>query len=107
MNDPQGFWQVIGALGLSMFAATIGRLTWHVSQVQSGNRAFFSWHLVWELMLAVGMGLLGRGVADYAGLAPDGYQALALISALAYLGPRGTEAVLCTYFAKSGKGKKP
>jgi hypothetical protein len=65
-----------GALGL------LGRLL-HLARA---DRRPFGWSLLWELPMAIGMGFLGKGVADYIGL--TGFPSYALTIAVAYIGPR-------------------
>ncbi len=70
---------------LTLFASTVGRLMFHARQVQAGERHFWSWQLLRELPVAIGMGLIADGGASYLELA-DG-QRTAFIAIVAYLGP--------------------
>lgn len=72
----------------------IGRMMWHVSEVQKQNRRFWSLHLVWEVMVAVGMAFIADGVAHWLNL--SGKPALAVIVVIAYLGPRGIQTLIVT-----------
>ena len=94
----ESFWQIVQGFGTALFSALIGRLMWHVGQVRKGERAFFSWELLWELPLAVGMAIIGKGLAEYLGV--SGNVEAALIAAMAYLGPRGMEAGMAAWLAK-------
>lgn len=86
-----------------MAAAALGRFVYHVGQVQRGLRRFWSLHLVWEVPMAIGMGILGNGVADAFGFADT--VKTSLIAALAWLGPRGLEAGLYAWLGRrSGSG---
>jgi hypothetical protein len=69
--------------------AWIGRMMWHVAQVQRQKRRFWSWHLLWETLTAVGVGLVADGVVEYFGL--TGNLKTAVVVGIAYLGPRGVE----------------
>ncbi len=82
---------VLGA-AFAILLGVIGRLMHHSRQVQLGRRQFWSASLLWELPVAVGTGFVGRGVADYLGLA--GWQETAAIVTVAYLGPGFVEAVV-------------
>lgn len=85
MHVQQIFQSAIGV----WLMAWLGRLLWHVGEVQRGRRRFFSLHLLWELLTAIAIGYFAEGVAVYVGLV--GKPAMALIIAVAYLGPRGIE----------------
>jgi len=82
------FWQGLSAIALSF----MGRLLWHVREVQGKRRQFWSIDLVWESVTAVCIGLAGLGVAEYMDVA--GKPAFAVIIFVAYLGPRGLEHLL-------------
>lgn len=82
---------ILGAL-VAILLGIVGRLMHHSRQVQLGRRRFWSASLLWELPVAVGTGLMGRGIADYLGLL--GWQETAAIVTVAYLGPGFVEAVL-------------
>lgn len=82
----------IDLLSLPVIMAYIGRLAWHASEVQRGRRQWWSKHLVWELIAAVAIGLVADGVASHLGL--TGAPRTAAIVAIAYLGPRGIEALV-------------
>lgn len=77
-------------VGLQLLAAYIGRLLYHVGEVQQGRRRWWSRHLIWELIAAVGIALIADGVASWAGLV-EGEVRLAVVVGLAYLGPRGVQ----------------
>ncbi|WP_051045279.1 phage holin family protein [Tistrella mobilis] len=81
--------QACDAIGLACLLAYVGRLLWHVGEVQRGRRRFFSTHLLWELLAAIGIGLVADGMATHLGLV--GAPRTAAIVAIAYLGPRGLE----------------
>lgn len=76
----------------TLIAALTGRLMWHTAEVRRSKRSFFGWELLWELPFAVGMGLIGEGVATYIDAGP--LLRPAIVGGLAYLGPRGTEVLL-------------
>ena len=80
---------LLGGAATTVVAALAGRMMYHTSEVKKKNRKFFGRELVWELPVAFGMGLVGEGVAAYMELSET--VGVALIVALAYLGPRGIE----------------
>jgi hypothetical protein len=88
---------MFGGATTTIIGATIGRLMWHTSEVKRKNRRFISLDLIWELPVAFGMGIFGEGASSYFDL--DQTSSLAVIAALAYLGPRGIEVMLCRWFA--------
>ena len=57
------------------------------------------WNLLWEIPLAIGMGVMGKGIADHFGL--TGFPNFAVIIAVSYSGPRIIDIVLTRY----GEGK--
>ena len=79
--------------GLTIVLAWLGRMMWHVRQVQLGDRPFFGRELWLELPMAVCIAFVADGVAEYFGL--HGKPAMAAVIIIAYLGPRGIEAWLC------------
>jgi hypothetical protein len=96
------YWQQIVASGIATIAMTsMGRLMWHVREVQLRRRRFFSPHLIWEGITAVCMGFLADGVIHYVGV--TGKPALAMALFIAYLGPRGLEAMLIRVLETWGK----
>lgn len=60
------------------------------------------WNLLWEIPLAIGMGVMGKGVADYFTL--TGFPNFAVIIAVSYSGPRVIDIILSRY--KEGKSLK-
>lgn len=63
------------------------------------------WSLLWEVPIAIGMGIVGKGVAEY--LAVDGFQHYAVVIAVAYTGPRVIDLLLARYAANSKATTKP
>jgi hypothetical protein len=90
----------VGSVGV-MAAAWIGRLVWHVQQVQLKRRNFWSIHLLWELIVALMMGLVADGVCTYFEL--TGKPATAAIVFVAYLGPRTVETIIVRVAEKATK----
>ena len=89
---------MFGGAATAIIGAMMGRLMWHTSEVKKQKRRFFGKELLWELPVAFGMGVFGEGAADYFMLSDTA--GVALIVALAYLGPRGIEAACLKWFDK-------
>lgn len=92
----------LGGAATALLAAVLGRAMWHARQVSAGRRRLLSWALAWELLMAVGMAFVGDGLGEH--LALSSGARVALIAVLAYLGPRGTEAILERWFDRQGGG---
>jgi len=72
-----------GALGL------LGRAL-HLARA---DRRPLGWSLLWEVPTAIGMGIVGKGLADYLGL--DGFPEYAVTISIAYIGPRVIDVAIC------------
>lgn len=97
-------WRLSDAIGITVVAAYIGRMLFHVGEVQRGRRRWWSRHLLWEVVAAVGIGLIADGVAAYAGLV-DGPVRLAVVVGLSYLGPRGVQDIVMRIVAARTGGR--
>lgn len=86
-----------GGAVASLIAAAVGRLMYHTGEVKAKRRSFFGRELIWEVPVAVGMAFVGEGVASY--MAFEQPVSTATIAVLAYLGPRGAEAMLDRFWA--------
>lgn len=104
-GDMEGWRATLMGLGGAVVSAVIGRLAWHTSQVRKGCRRFWSIELLWEMPLAVFMGLVGGGISEYFGLGFLG--ACAVASFAGWLGPRGLEALLLRWVERQSGGKQP
>lgn len=82
--------QVLALIGLTLTAG-LGRIVYIIGLVRRGERRFWSWNLMWELPVAIFMGLIGLGLAEWLQVA-DRWQETAIIAACGYLGPRGFES---------------
>ena len=87
-----------GGAGTTMIGALLGRAMWHVSEARKARRKFLGAELVWELPIAIGMAIIGEGLATY--LALNHPTSTGLVAALAYLGPRGAEVLFMKWFGK-------
>lgn len=81
-------------------AALIGRITYHIGLVQRGVRRLLGIHLLLELPVAIFMGFVGSGLAEWLSLPPK--SSIGLVAALSYLGPNAIEYIIAQWLA----GKK-
>ena len=102
MTEHDGFIETINALFggavTTLIGAFTGRLMWHSSEVKLGRRRFFGKELLWEVPIAIGMALIGDAAARYIGLTQP--VSTGFVATLAYLGPRGAEALLCSWLGR-------
>lgn len=75
----------------TLVAAIMGRMMFHSTETRSGRRKFFGPQLLWEAPMAVGMALIGEGVCFYLEAGP--LLRPMIVGGLAYIGPRGAEAL--------------
>lgn len=90
-----------GGAGTTLFGAVIGRVMWYANEARKSNRQFFSPDLFWELPIAIGMAMIGEGLAAWLGLSQP--TTTGMIAALAYLGPRGAEVLFLKWFGSKVK----
>ena len=90
--------RLFGGTVTTLFGAFIGRLMWHSGEVKLGNRRFFGKELLWEFPIAIGMAIIGEAAASYLGLTQP--VSTGLVATLAYLGPRGAEALLSGWIGR-------
>ncbi|MGB0749040.1 MAG: phage holin family protein [Magnetospiraceae bacterium] len=98
-------WQktITGILGL-VPTTFLARFLIHRRLVTVGERAFWSWALLWEVPTAMFCAILGAGLGDYLTLGPIATNGIA--GAVAYIGPRGLEVSLSRFvenFLQRGK----
>lgn len=95
------FWWIVAGLA--------GRLLFHTREVQAGRRCFWGRELPFELLVAVGMGLIGYSLCAWLKL--DGPVSAGVVSAVAYLGPRAIDTLFDRALDAGanliGKGGKP
>lgn len=89
---------LFGGAATTLVGAFTGRLMYHSTEVKSGRRRFFGKEILWEIPIAIGMALIGEAAASYLGLTQPA--STGLVATLAYLGPRGAEALLCTWLGR-------
>lgn len=98
----QGFLETLnglfGGTVTTLIGALTGRLMYHSGQVKLGRRKFFGKELLWEIPIAIGMAIIGEAVASYLALGQP--MSTGLVATLAYLGPRGTEALLSAWLCR-------
>ena len=89
------------AAGWAILWAFTGRLLYVLNLVRLGKRKrFLSVQTVWELGVAVGMGVVAGGLAEYLGL--SGLTAAGFIAAASYLGPHVIETLLSWLAQRAG-----
>lgn len=88
-NEPEWLKNITHGSLVSFFWALVGRAMFHAKLVQQGRRRVFSLALIWELPIALGMYMVGAGVAD--ALGSTGHIRDGIIVSCAYLGPRAIE----------------
>ena len=80
----------------------LGRLV-HIAML---DRRPFGWNLLWELPVAISMGVVGIGMSDWLQLKP--FASFAVTIAVSYLGPRVIDLALTRIsreFTRTGSGK--
>lgn len=109
MENPLGLIQwlysTIGGAATAFLVAILGRLMYHTQEVRKKNRKFISWELVWELPCALGMAIIGDGLATYLQL--DDAMRTSLIAMLSFLGPRWIEVIIYRLFKNVVGDDKP
>ena len=91
-NGPEWLKDILQGSSLSFIWAGVGRLMFHARQVQQGRRRLFSKSLMLELPIALGMGMVGAGVAEWWGFTGQVRDAV-LVSA-GFVGPRAIEQMI-------------
>lgn len=79
---------------ITIAAACVGRIMYHARQVQRGARRFWSWHLLWEVPIAIGMGLIADSLATWLEL-HEGTR-IGFVAAVAYVGPHAIDELFVT-----------
>jgi hypothetical protein len=69
----------------------LGRLMFHAKQVQAGKRKSFTWLLLWDIPIAVGMGWMALGIASLTSMPWEATVSLGMASS--YIGPYGIDRV--------------
>ena len=83
----------------------LGRAMYHSRQVLDGKQKPFSWVLLFNLPIAIGMGFFGHGISDYFGLTGD--PEIAVTIASGYLGPWAIDLLLGIWSSKISPGNGP
>lgn len=95
------FQALIGSAGTTIAAALIGRLVYHSGEVSAKRRALFGRELMLDLPVVVGMAIIGEALSNYMGWSTS--VMAGVVAALAYLGPRGSSALIERTFSKGGE----
>lgn len=82
-------------------AGLVGRIMFHTREAQAGNRRFWGRELPFELLVAVGMGMIGYAICSYFKI--DGAASAGVVSAVAYLGPRAIDTMFESTAVKGTK----
>lgn len=82
-------WIYTGGAGL------LGRLVFHAKLVQAGRRKAFTWALMWDVPIALGMGWGALGLASWLKLPWETTISLSLV--VAYLGPYGIDKLFLVW----------
>lgn len=95
------FMETGGMAAGAIFWAFLGRLLYVFNLIRIGRRSgFWTLQTLWELVVAIGMGVVCGGLAEWLGLA--GLPYAGFISAGAYLGPHIIELGLAWLSTKAG-----
>lgn len=100
--DIESVREAAGNFLAALTAAMAGRMARHVLLVQKGLRGFWGAHLLLELPVAIFMGFVGAGLADWLVLSPRA--GTGLIAALSYLGPNAIERMLSKWINERNGG---
>ncbi len=92
---------ITGQFGL-VLTAIIGRALAHHHLVRLGHRKFWSPELLWEMPTVIFCGVVGSGLAQYLDLPLMGQHAVVAI--VAWLGPRGMEALVAKWVERTKGG---
>lgn len=74
---------------LTAAAGLLGRLMFHAKEVQMSRRKAFSWILLWDLPIALGMGWIALGLGAW--LEANTEVTISIALAISYLGPHGLD----------------
>ena len=91
MRDIAAQGATAGVLGV------LGRL---IALAHAGAARPSGWSLLWEVPMALGMGVIGKGVADWFRL--DDFPEYALTIVVAYSGPRLIDIAVARWLANRG-----
>lgn len=84
-----------GAAALAALGGIIGRL---IGIIRSDDRRW-GWRMLWELPVAIGMGWIGAGIAEFFDL--RGFAAYAAMISAGYIGPRLVDEIFDRLKAKA------
>jgi len=102
MMDIDPLQQMISNFCSALVAAFVGRMAKHVILAQSGQRKLFGWNLLLELPVAIFMGFVGSGLAEWFSL--SSHAEVGLIAALSYLGPSAIEVAIIRWIENRSRG---
>lgn len=79
-------------------AAALGRVMYHAGEVRKMKRRALDTNLIWEIPVAIAMGMVADGVASYFHL--DRNVSTAIAVGFGYLGPGGAQALFLRWLGK-------
>lgn len=89
----------VGGAFTTIIGATLGRIMYHAQEVKKSRRSVFSKELIWEMPVAVGIGMIADAIGAYFGvIGPVG---TGLAVGMGYLGPRGLEVLFTKWFDRN------
>ncbi len=95
---------ILGGAATTIVTAVVTRLAFHGQQVRKRERPLVGIELLFEPPIAVSMALAGDALSDYLGLSH--HVAIGVVAVLAWVGPRGAQAMLDRWIVgKIGGGK--
>jgi hypothetical protein len=98
-------YNTLTAAGWSIVWAVVGRFLYITNLIRLGKRRrFLTVQTLWELSIAVGMGVIAGGISTYFNL--TGLPAAAFISAASYLGPQCIENLIGRFLPQGSKDDK-
>ena len=103
-NGPDWLKDILQGSSLSFIWAGVGRLMFHARQVQQGRRRLFSKSLLLELPIALGMGMVGAGIAEWWGF--QGQVRDAVLVSAGFVGPRAIEQTIERLLKLTGRDGK-
>ena len=90
-------WIITGGAGI------LGRLMYHACQVQRGVRKPWSWTLLWDVPIALGMGWIALGMAIWSKTQWEVTISISLVTS--YLGPHALDVLFSKWAEWSFKEK--
>ena len=97
--DLSSFTHALASLGYAFLAALLGRIVKHIHLVNQGLRRFWCVQLLLELPVAIFMGFVGSGLAEWLELSQNA--TIGLVAAISYVGPTIIEKLVLKRLSSS------